>query len=56
MLCSVEPEPPHQQSPISEFESPIWEFESPILEFESPMSEFENYKKQGVISITSNIK
>ena len=55
MLCSVQPEPPDQQSPISEFESPISEFESPMSEFETPisdietpMSDFENYKSRGL--------
>ena len=41
MLCSIQPEPPDQQSPISVFESPI-------SDFETPMSEFENYKSRGL--------
>ena len=41
MLCSVQSEPPDQQSPISEFESTI-------SEFETPMSVFEITKSRGL--------
>ena len=48
MLCSVQSEPPDQQSLISEFESTISEFETPMSKFETPISEFENYKSRGL--------